>query len=531
MKNLIKRIKKAHHYIESTDEQQNRAEQNELINSDLIEVERSLRKHFDMCSDVSFRTIDTQRNAKFLFVFVDGMVDTKSLDEELLKPLIFFDFPHSQDRIYSLKDVIQKELFPVAQTKSVQTMNEAIEQILKSSVAIFQEGECIALTVDMNAGKERAIEEPLSEGNIRGPRDAFTENFQTNIVLIRRRICSSKLKVESRKIGEITNTNVVIIYIKGLVNELVLAEVQRRLDRINIDGILESGYIEEFIEDTSYSPFPQVQNTERPDVVASSLLEGKIAIVTDGTPFVLIVPMTFWSALQAADDHYERFIYTTAIRWIRLALLIISLTLPSFYIASTTFHPEMVPYLLMLSIAKAREIIPFPAIVEVFVMECMFEGLREAGVRLPKAVGSAVSIVGSLVVGQAAVDAGILSAPVVIVVATTGIASFAIPRYSFGTSIRLLRFGVLFMAGWLGFFGIAVALIAILSHLFTLRSFGIPYMSPIAPISVNNFNDTLIRAPWWKMKLRPALISAANNRRRSSTSRNSLTKGRNKNVR
>ncbi|MFD1673744.1 spore germination protein [Alicyclobacillus fodiniaquatilis] len=522
MKKLIKRLRIAHHDVDGTDAQQLSGVQNEPIYTDLTEVERSLRKHFDMCSDVSFRTIETpQRNAKFLLVFVNGMVDTKTLDDELLKPLIFSYSPHSRDRIYSLKEIVEKELVPVAQVKTVRTVDEAIEHILKSSVAVFLDGESVALTVDMSAGKERAIEEPKTEGNIRGPRDGFNENLQTNTVLIRQRISSPKLKVESRKVGEITNTNIVIVYIMGLVNESILKEVRRRLDGIKIDGVLESGYIEEFIEDTSFSPFPQVQNTERPDVVAAALLEGKIAIVSDGTPFVLIVPMTFWSALQAADDHYERFLYTTAIRWIRLALLIISLTFPSFYVAATTFHPEMVPYRLILSIAKAREIIPFPVVLEVFVMECMFEGLREAGVRLPKEIGSAVSIVGSLVIGQAAVEASILSAPVVIVVASTGIASFAIPRYNFGTSIRLLRFGVLFMAGWLGFFGIAVALIAILSHMVTLRSFGIPYMSPTAPISVSNLKDTVIRAPWWNMKFRPALIS--NNRQRAST------KGRGKN--
>lgn len=519
MKKSVRRVRKLHKDNERTDTQQTNDELSESISADLDEVERSLRQHFDMCSDVSFRTIEREYNSRFLFVFVDGMVDTKTLEEELLKPLIFFDFPDSRVHIDSIVCTIQKEHLPVAQAKTVHTISEAVEDILKSSVAVFQDGETIAVTINMSAGKERAIEEPLSEGNIRGPRDAFTENLQTNTVLLRRRISSSKLKAESRKIGEVTGTKVVIMYLLDVADASILEEVRRRLDTIEIDGILESGYIEEFIEDTSFSPFPQLQNTERPDVVAAALLEGKIAIVTDGTPFVLIVPMTFWSALQAADDHYERFIYTTAIRWIRFLLLMTSLTLSSFYVAATTFHPEMVPYRLMLSIAKAREIIPFPALVEVFVMECMFEGLREAGVRLPKAVGSAVSIVGSLVIGQAAVDAGIISAPVVIVVATAGIASFAIPRYSFGTSIRLLRFGVLFMAGWLGFFGIAVALIAILSHLVSLRSFGIPYMSPVAPISTNNLNDTLIRTPWWNMKFRPALMSTANNRRRSSTKR------------
>ncbi|EJW15184.1 GerA spore germination protein [Paenibacillus alvei DSM 29] len=293
------------------------------------------------------------------------------------------------------------------------------------------------------------------------------------------------------------------MYIEGIVEDSILDEVRKRVSRIEIDAVLDSGFIEEFIEDAPFSPFPTVQNTERPDVVLSSLLEGKIGIIVNGSPFVLIVPMTFWSALQAAEDYYEHFIYSTAIRWLRFTLLFISILLPSLYVAATTFHPELVPAELLLSIAAAREGVPFPAVVEALLMEFMFEALREAGIRLPKPIGSAVSMVGALVIGESAVNAGIVAAPLVIVVAFTGIASFSIPRYNVGLAFRLVRFPLLILAGALGLYGIGLGLIVLLIHLVNLRSFGVPYLTPVSPEIPGNSKDIFIRAPRWAMRDRP----------------------------
>jgi len=276
---------------------------------------------------------------------------------------------------------------------------------------------------------------------------------------------------------------------------------------LKCDGVIESGFIEEFVEDFPFSPFPQVQNTERPDIVCGSLLEGKVSIFVDNTPFVLMVPMTFWSGLQAAEDYYERFIYVTFIRWIRYILFNISLLLPSIYVAVITFHPQLIPTNLLISIASAREDVPFPVLFEAIMMELMFEALREAGIRLPKSIGSAVSIVGALVIGEAAVQAGIISAPMVIVVAATGIASFAVPRYNFGTAYRLLRFPILILAGMFGLYGVILGMIAILIHLVHLRSFGVPYLSPIAPQNPKYLKDVLVRAPRWSMHRRPIMVA------------------------
>lgn len=319
--------------------------------------------------------------------------------------------------------------------------------------------------------------------------------------------------METIIVGQVSQTDIVIAYIDGIAPNSVLEEVRKRIRRIQIDGVLDSCYIEEFIEDITWTPFPQVQNTERPDVVCASLFEGKVAIFVDNTPFVLVVPMTFWTGLQAADDYYERSIYTTFVRFIRYALLNIALLLPSLYVALTTFHPQLIPTNLLISIAAAREGVPFPTVIETLMMEFMFEGLREAGIRLPKPVGSAVSIVGALVIGQAAVQAGIASAPVVIIVATTGISSFGIPRYNLGTACRLLRFPMLIMAGMLGLYGVIIGFFIIIIHLLGLRSFGVPYMSPVAPLIPGNLKDIFIRAPRWSMTRRPAFISGANKRR------------------
>lgn len=389
--------------------------------------EEVLRQVFENCSDIVFRPIIIDSQNKILFIYIDGLIDTKVVEQVVLKPMMFEGLPSGVKSVDWVGEIIQNQLIAVSQVKTISKVREVIEAVLKANVVILTEGESQALVADLKGFEKRGIEEPAAEISVRGPRDGFTETIRVNTSLIRRRIRSQKLKMEPYSIGELSQTDVVIAYIEGIAPDSVLDEVRQRVKRIQIDGVLESAFIEEFIEDQPFSPFPQIQNTERPDAVCASLLEGKVAILVDNTPFVLIVPMTFWTGLQAAEDYYERSIYTTFVRWIRLILINISLFLPSLYVAITTFHPKLIPTNLLISIAAAREGIPFPAVIEALMMEFLFEGLREVWVRLPKPVGSAVSIVGALVIGQAAVQAGIISAPLVIVVATTGIASFAFP--------------------------------------------------------------------------------------------------------
>jgi len=482
----------------------------------VLEVNEQRLKHIFNSSDLRFLTISVPGQSRVLLVYIDGLVDKDPLDQAIMQPLQAEMQPESggQQNV-SLGALLEVRLGAVAEVKRVQKLSDLVEGVLKGNAALLVDGENQAVLAGFQGTEQRTIEEPSAELSVRGPRDGFTEDVRTNTSLIRRRIRSEKLKIESLTLGELTKTDIVIAYMDGIAKESVLEEVRRRLRQIEIDGVLESGYIEEFIEDVPWSPFPQIQNTERPDVVCSSLLEGKVAILVDNTPFVLIAPMTFWSGLQAVEDYYERTIYTTGLRWIRFALMNVSLLLPSLFVALTTYHQQLIPTNLLISIAAAREGVPFPTVIETLLMEFMFEGLREAGIRLPKPIGSAISIVGALVIGQAAVQAGIVSASVVIIVATTGISSFAIPRYNLGTAFRLLRFPMLILAGILGLYGVIAGIFLILIHLLGLRSFGVPYLEPVSPSNFENLKDVWVRAPRWSMYRRPVLSNGGNSRRMS----------------
>lgn len=385
--------------------------QNQQLSADLAANEQTLKGLFTNCSDFTCRHIQINGKPKIILFYIEGFTDTKTLDSILLKPLMFQGLPNGLNKVGSLSQVVEHELLAFTPVHTVSDIGKLVNNILKGELAVLVEGETKALIADLAGAEQRSVDEPATEVAIRGPRDGFTESLRTNTTLIRKRIRSTRLKLEALTIGELSQTDVAIVYIEGIAPETILQEVRKRLQRIEIDGILESEFIEEFIEDVPFTPFPQIQNTERPDIVTANLLEGRVAILVDNTPFALIVPMTFWNGLQAVEDYYERFIYTSFIRFVRFISFNIAIYLPSIYVALSTFHPKLIPTTLLISIAAAREGVPFPAIIEALMMELVFEGLREAGIRLPKAVGSAVSIVGALVIGQAAVQAGIVSAP------------------------------------------------------------------------------------------------------------------------
>ncbi len=397
---------------------------------------------------------------------------------------------------------MKSELLPIAQTVIVSNKKETVKQITKGQVVLFVESSNQVLSINMKEKLHRELQEPNMESVIRGPKVGFIENIDINMGLIRQQIRTPQLKMEQMLVGEVSQTEVVVAYIENVVSPAVIIEVRNRLSQLDMGTVLESGYIEEMIRDAPYSPFPVIQMTERPDAVSASLLEGKVAILVDGTPMVLIAPITFWHAFQTAEDYYTNFIIATFLRWLRFLFTFIALTLPSLFIAVDTFHPEMIPTSLILSLASAREPVPFPTLMEIMMMEIAFEAIREAGIRLPKQVGQTISIVGVLVIGQAAVQAGIVSAPIVIVVSLTGIASFLIPSNNMSQAIRILRFPLMISAGIFGLYGFGVAMIALLIHLVNLRSFGVYYMSPLAPFQLSGLLDVFVRAPWWVMHKR-----------------------------
>lgn len=470
----------------------------------------------DRCSDIVIREFVIGGKYDAVILFSQVLVDMKSIDTDVLKPLYqvgkSIDITHPE----KVKSFLVKQIIPVSKIETGKLYDEIFDRLFIGESILLVDGLSEAFFISLQNLEKRNIEEPLTDPSLRGPRDGFTEEIATNMALIRKRLKTSKLKFEEIKLGKISKTKTILVYLQGISDDAIVSEIRARMLQIDVDAILESGNIEEFIEDSPLSLFPQINNTERPDKVVSCLLEGQVGIMIDGTPFVLIAPQTLVQMLQAPDDYYERHITASFIRLIRYFFYGVALTLPSFYIAFSTFHQGMIPTSLLYSMAAGRTNVPFPALIEAFIMELTFEGLREAGIRLPKAVGQSVSIVGALVIGQAAVQAGIVSAAMVIIVSLTGIASFIFPKYSLALSIRLLRFVLMILAGTLGLFGIFLGIFIIMIHMCNLRSFGVPFLAPLAPLSISSFKDVFIRAPKWSMERRPGFVAKGNMIRKQS---------------
>lgn len=374
-------------------------------------------------------------------------------------------------------------------------LGQAVRSVLEGKMVLLFDGWDKALAFDALSIERRAVTEPSSEAVISGPREGTIEDLHTNIGLLRVRLSTPEFKIEMYETGTHTRQKFVIGYLQNVVKPELLAELKRRVSLIDRTEALDVTYIRELIEDAVYSPFPQYRITERPDVAVSSLLEGKIVILMEGSGTILVCPVKFTELFQSAEDYYQRTVISTLVRWLRMIAFAIALTLPSLYIALSTFHPELIPSNLLLAMLDTREGIPFPAFVEAVLMQFFFELLREAGIRLPRPIGSSVSIVGALIIGDAAISAGIASPIMVVVVALTGIASFSIPQYEIAIALRILSFPLMIMAFFLGGFGLMIGFILILLHLTCLRSLGQPYFAPIAPLRPLQLFDVIVRAP------------------------------------
>ncbi|WP_019912598.1 spore germination protein [Paenibacillus sp. HW567] len=379
--------------------------------------------------------------------------------------------------------------------KVLNTVDQIYDQILSGALVILFDHWEQAISYATNGLPYRQISEPITEPVVQGPHNSTIEELNINIGLIRGLLKSPKLKFEYFTAGEVSQRQIAYGYLDGAVNPESLSEFKRRIADIDTEEILETSYLEEWIRDSAYSPFPQVRYTERPDTAVAALLDGKIIVMVNGTPTILICPGLFFEFLVSSEDYYQQTAFTSLIRILRFAAFVIALLLPSLYIALSTFHSEMIPTVLLLAILDTREGIPFPAFVEALIMEIFFEFLREAGIRLPRPVGSAVSIVGALVIGQAAIQAKIASPVMVIVVALTGIASFVLPQYSMAITIRILRFPLMILASTLGGLGIMFGLLMTLLHLVCLRSLGQPYLATLAPLNITQLRDVFIVVP------------------------------------
>lgn len=469
-----------------------------------------LKQSFDLCHDIVFREFqfNVNRPCKAVLIYLRGITDLKIISEDILGPLMHEASNSVADQLQDDQVIkfVSSRLSTAASVERVQDHADIIRGIVDSKVALLIEGTDSALLMTAPGGEHRSINEPDSEPVVRGPKDGFVEDISTNLILMRRRLRTNLLKVEVLELGSFSRTRVAICYLQGIANDKVVEEVKIRLKRIKVDGVLASGHIEELIQDEPFSLFPLLFTTERPDRATACILEGRITIMVDNTPMCLVVPCTFTTLLQASEDYYINAEFSTFVRILRFVGLNFSLMLPALTVAVFSFHQELIPRSLLFSVSGARQELPFPIFLEILIMEVTFELLREAGVRLPKTIGQAISTVGGLVIGQAAVNAGFVSPLSVIVVALTAISSFTIPNYAAGTTIRILRFSLLVCAAILGMVGIMFGLMAILFHINSLRSFGVPYLSPISPYSFRDLKDTIVRVPWWAMTTRPRLF-------------------------
>jgi spore germination protein KA len=440
---------------------------------------------------LQLRGIDSERQDAAL-LYINGMIDKTSLQDSIL-PSLLQSHSDEYEQPVSLLHVIKSRMLCAGDVTDTDSFDLAVERLLSGHLLVVIDGLHAVITTPITKFKERAISESKTQSVVRGPMEAFTESLDTNLSLIRRRIKDPRLRAKEMTVGSVTNTCLCIVYMEGFADPKVIDELTHKLKQIPLKGVLEGQYIESYINGMKWPVFPVVYNTDRPDTVTGDLLKGKVAILLDGTPFALLVPVLFVEFIHSTEDYYQPSLYGSMIRLLRFFTVLLTIFAPSMYIAITTLHQEMLPSQLIFSLAAQREGVPFPALVEALLMETSFEILREAGIRMPRAIGQAVSIVGTIVIGQAAVEAAIVSPAMVIIVAITGISSFVIPAYNMSIGLRMLRFPFMFAAASFGLFGITTLSIIVIFWMCSIRSFGIPYMSPNGPYIQSKQDDNLVR--------------------------------------
>lgn len=432
---------------------------------------------------------------KAVIFYIPSLTDTKLIDEEIIKPLIL-----ATSEIIDIPSAIS-----ISAIKEEKMISGAVSELNTGATLLLVEGINVIYVLNTSFAAGRSVEKPQNETTLLGPKESFVEKADENISLIRKKIRSEDFIVEKMIIGSRSKNEVYIIYNKELAGEKVLDEVKSRIGAVQKDAVQNLGLLIQYIEDRSASLFPTILQTERPDRAASFIEDGHVIVVMNNSPFAIIAPATFWSFYHSADDHYLRFIYGNFTRFLRMTAMFITLFTPSIYIAITNYHIEMLPADLLLAIAGAREMVPFPAILELLLMEMAFELIREAGIRVPTPIGPTIGIVGALILGQAAVEANVVSPIVVIVVALTGLSSFAISDVNLNYAIRIARFGFLLSASLFGIFGMVGIFMIGLFYLSVVKTFGVPYLAPYTP-KYKSSKDTLFRGLLKNEKLRPAYV-------------------------
>lgn len=462
------------------------------VNERMSDNVQQLQSIFSQAPDLIFRSVDTPNGPEAMLVYFDGLVDLNSINNHVLYPL----FEGLSSTEYSLP-------VTVGHVESTSDMSQVEKMLLNGKSVLFLPGSSEAYIFDTCGWPQRSITDPSIEASVKGSHQGFVETATQNIALIRRYIPNRELKIKQLKVGKRGENTLSIMYLQDVADPEVMQELTSRIEGLDIDNVINTGELSELIEDSPYSPFPQLLMTERPDSAASHILQGRYVVVVDRSPSVLIGPVTFVSFFQSVDDYSIRWMNASFIRLLRFFAFFLALFLPSLYISFITFNFEVIPIQLILSVAESRERVPFHPFLEAFIMEVTLEMMREAGIRLPAPIGQTVGLVGGIIIGQTAVQAGIVSNIMVIVVASTAIASFIIPNIDMGTAIRFLRFPMMLVAFMYGFIGIVCGAMILLSHLCSLTSLGTAYGSPLAPVRYADLKDTFLRFPLWAMKTRP----------------------------
>ena len=485
-----------------------------LISRSVVENIAQVKSVFRDSGDIVMRDFSIGKHgARIFMVYMDNLVNGASVEDSIMTNLMCrYDAAVQAGML----DMIMTEAIAVGETGKMESLQEAYDAILTGDTVLFMEGNDFALRIATKGFPSRGVNQAETEVVVQGPKDSFNEVMATNIVLIRRRIRDTHLKLKRKRAGERTKTDIALMYMEDLVQPHLLQEVERQLDCMNVDAIYDSGYMEQLMEERWMSPYPQLQMTERPDKASAALLEGRIVLVVDNTPFVILLPVTLNVFFQAAEDYYDRWGMMSLVRALRYLAAFAAVTLPGLYIAFSVYHPQLLPTALALKIALTRQAIPFSVVGEVILMEIAFELLREAGIRLPSPVSSTIGIVGGIIIGSAAIEAGLVSPSVVIVSALTGICTFVIPNVSFVSGLRLSKYVVILMSSVLGLFGFWLAMLLLITHLAGLTSYGIPFLYPFCSSSVNDdmdWEDSIFRLPLIKMKRRP-IFSRESSRKR-----------------
>lgn len=479
--------------------------ENQILSSSLeenINIIENIFKNDDTLIKRKF--YNPTNNIKCAVLFLDGMVDTSVINEDIIRPIM----ENTNTSKVRLIHYLQYEVIVSSKCEPIKDINEIANNLLIGYTVLFIDGISKSLIIKSPGFEVRSIEEPQGETVLSGPREGFTESITVNLSLIRRKIKSTKLKFKYLTIGDMTNTTTCVCYIEGLASDRVLNELLSQLQDIDIDGVLDVKYIQEYIDKQPFSLFETTRVTERPDVVSANLLEGRVALILDGTPSVVTLPFLFIETFQAPDDYYTNYYFASFNRIMRLFGFVATISIPAVYLSLVTFHQELIPTPLLMSIYASRLAVPLPTIFELLILLVTFEILREAGSRMPPSIGQALSIVGALVLGTAAVDARLVSAPVIIVVGLSGITGFMIP--SIAGSSTIIRFILVGISAILGLYGYIIGISFLLIHIIKLKSYGVPVMSSFTSMEIDDVKDTHFRAPRWAMKYRPKILGQKN---------------------